>query len=160
MVLSKHSTRQMVGVDNSEEMLAIARRKLHSYANVSVLFGCASALPFPDQSFDAIISAMALVPPDGNIRLKLLSHKDFSHFEAKSSKSRDQKGFRAFSHSAEPVPSAIAFHYFDDPVAALAEVQRVLKSNGKVVILDWCKDFLLCRACDIALQWVDPAHQQ
>jgi ubiquinone/menaquinone biosynthesis C-methylase UbiE len=111
MVLSENPNQQIVGVDISEEMLAIAQQKLHNYANVSFQAGSASALPFPDQSFDAIVSANA-------------------------------------------------FHYFEDPVAALAEVKRVLKPNGKVVILDWCKDFLLCRVCDIALKWTDPAHQQ
>lgn len=111
MVLSENPTQQMVGVDISEEMLAIARTKLHSYSNVSFQAASASALPFPDQSFDAIVSANA-------------------------------------------------FHYFDDPVAALAEVKRVLRPNGKVVILDWCKDFLFCRVCDIALKWTDPAHRQ
>ncbi len=111
MVLSEHSTQQIVGVDISEEMLAIARQKLHSYANVSFQVSGASALPFPDQNFDVIVSANA-------------------------------------------------FHYFDDPVVALAEMKRVIRPNGKVVILDWCKDFWLCRACDIALKWFDPAHQQ
>lgn len=111
MVLSEKPTQQMVGVDISEEMLAIARQKLHSYSNVSFQAGSASVLPFPDQSFDVIVSANA-------------------------------------------------FHYFDDPVTALAEVKRVLKTNGKVVILDWCKDFWLCRVLDIALKWFDPAHQQ
>lgn len=46
----------------------------------------------------------ALVPPDRTIRLKPLSSRSFSHFKVKSSKFRNQKGFRAFPHSAEPVP--------------------------------------------------------
>jgi hypothetical protein len=46
----------------------------------------------------------ALVPPDRIIRLKLLSSKNFSRFKVESSKFRDQEGFRAFPHSAEPVP--------------------------------------------------------
>jgi ubiquinone/menaquinone biosynthesis C-methylase UbiE len=110
MVLSENPVQQMVGVDISEEMLAIAQQKLHN-SNVSFQFGSASALPFSAQSFDVIVSASA-------------------------------------------------FHYFDDPNAALAEVKRVLKPDGKVVILDWCKDFWLCRILDIALKWTDPAHQQ
>jgi ubiquinone/menaquinone biosynthesis C-methylase UbiE len=111
MVLSENPTQQMVGIDISEQMLAIARQKLHSYDNISFYAGSASTLPFPDQSFDVIVSANA-------------------------------------------------FHYFDDPIAALAEVKRVLRPNGKVVILDWCKDFRLCHFLDIALKWFDPAHQQ
>jgi ubiquinone/menaquinone biosynthesis C-methylase UbiE len=111
IVLSENPTQLIVGVDISEEMLAIAHQKLHSYSSVSFQVGSASALPFPDQSFDVIVSASA-------------------------------------------------FHYFDDPIAAMTEIKRVLKPSGKVVILDWCKDFLFCRGLDIVLQWTDPAHQQ
>jgi ubiquinone/menaquinone biosynthesis C-methylase UbiE len=58
------------------------------------------------------------------------------------------------------VVSASAFHYFDDPHAALVEMQRVLTPQGRVIVLDWCKDFLLCRLCDLVLHRIDPAHTQ
>lgn len=58
------------------------------------------------------------------------------------------------------VVSANAFHYFDDPVAALEEMKRVLKLGGRVVILDWCRDFLVCQICDGFLNLFDPAHRQ
>lgn len=111
LVLTEHSAQQMVGVDISEKMLEIAKQKCHAYSHVSFQTASASALPFPDHSFDIIVSASA-------------------------------------------------FHYFDDPKAALGEMQRMLKPNGKVVILDWCKDYLFCRICDILLKVVDPAYQQ
>lgn len=111
LVLSENPTQQIVGVDISEEMLAIAHQKLHNFSNVSFQMGSASALPFPDQSFDVVVSASA-------------------------------------------------FHYFDDPLAVMTEIKRVLKPSGKVVILDWCRDFLFCRILNIALKWTDPAHQQ
>jgi ubiquinone/menaquinone biosynthesis C-methylase UbiE len=58
------------------------------------------------------------------------------------------------------VVSANAFHYFEQPQVALTEMKRVLKPNGKIVILDWNKDYLVCRICDLILQVFDPAHQQ
>ncbi|GAB1544511.1 methyltransferase domain-containing protein [Scytonema sp. NUACC21] len=64
------------------------------------------------------------------------------------------------NNSFDVVVSANAFHYFDNPLAALVEIKRVLKPDGTVIILDWCKDYLLCRICDFILQLVDPAYQQ
>ena len=64
------------------------------------------------------------------------------------------------SNSFDIVISANAFHYFDRPLAALAEIKRVLKPDGTVVILDWCRDYLLCQICDIVLKVFDPAHQR
>jgi ubiquinone/menaquinone biosynthesis C-methylase UbiE len=111
LILSDYSTLKVVGVDISEEMLAIAEEKCGVYPQVSFYTASASALPFANKSFDVIVSANS-------------------------------------------------FHYFDDPLAALIEMQRVLKPNGKVVILDWCKDYLFCQILDIILKIVDPAHQQ
>jgi ubiquinone/menaquinone biosynthesis C-methylase UbiE len=111
LIINEHPAQQIVGIDISEEMLAVAQQKLYSYPNISFQVGSASALPFPEQTFDVIVSANS-------------------------------------------------FHYFDDPIIALAEIKRVLKPDGKVIILDWCKDFLLCRGLDIALKWFDPAYQQ
>jgi ubiquinone/menaquinone biosynthesis C-methylase UbiE len=39
-------------------------------------------------------------------------------------------------------------------------MQRVLKPNGRLVILDWCRDFFVCQICDIVLKLIDPAHRQ
>jgi ubiquinone/menaquinone biosynthesis C-methylase UbiE len=64
------------------------------------------------------------------------------------------------SNSFDVIVSANSFHYFDDPLAALIEMKRVLKSDGKVVILDWCKDYFFCQILDITLKIFDPAHQQ
>lgn len=63
-------------------------------------------------------------------------------------------------NSFDVVVSASAFHYFDDPTLALKEIKRVLKPKGRVIILDWCKDYLLCRICDFVLKFLDPAYRQ
>ncbi|MDY7022273.1 MAG: methyltransferase domain-containing protein [Cyanobacteriota bacterium] len=62
--------------------------------------------------------------------------------------------------SFDVVISANSFHYFSDPEKVLTEMRRVLKPGGTIAILDWCKDFWLCRVCDWVLKILDPAHQQ
>ncbi|MBE9060281.1 class I SAM-dependent methyltransferase [cf. Phormidesmis sp. LEGE 11477] len=111
LLLTDNLKQSISGIDISEQMLAEARQKLKGFPNVTFKRGTASQLPFPDRSFDIVVSASS-------------------------------------------------FHYFPEPKKALAEVNRVLKPNGQVIILDWCKDFLLCRLCDWFLKRFDPAHQQ
>ncbi len=58
------------------------------------------------------------------------------------------------------VVCANSFHFFDQPQLALQEMKRVVKPNGKVIILDWNKDYFFCKICDWFLQIFDPVHQQ
>jgi ubiquinone/menaquinone biosynthesis C-methylase UbiE len=62
--------------------------------------------------------------------------------------------------SFDVVVTASAFHYFDDPSTALAEMRRVLVPDGKLVLLDWCRDFATVRLIDWVLQVIDPAHKR
>jgi ubiquinone/menaquinone biosynthesis C-methylase UbiE len=110
LLLQAQPHQQIVGIDISMEMLAIAQRKLCGYPSVTFQQGSATAIPSIDEQFVVVCAS--------------------------------------------------AFHYFEHPLAALSEIKRVLKPGGKVVILDWCKDFLLCRVCDWVLKRTDPAHQQ
>ncbi len=53
---------RVVGLDFSAQMLVQAREKLHhtDLSNVSFVQGDAEALPFPDESFDAVLCASSL----------------------------------------------------------------------------------------------------
>lgn len=110
LLLREHPQQSVVGVDLSEKMLAIARRKCNDCPSVTFVKANAAALPFPDRCFDLIVSASA-------------------------------------------------FHYFDRPLASLAEMRRVAKPGGSVVILDWCKDYLICRLFDLVLKRIERGYQ-
>lgn len=57
------------------------------------------------------------------------------------------------------VVCANTFHYFTHPEQVLGEVRRVLRPEGRLVLLDWCRDFWTCRVMDAILQYIDPAYE-
>jgi ubiquinone/menaquinone biosynthesis C-methylase UbiE len=56
------------------------------------------------------------------------------------------------------VVSCNMFHYIREPDAALREMGRVLAPGGRLVITDWCDDYLACRVCDLYLRLFSRAH--
>lgn len=56
------------------------------------------------------------------------------------------------------VVSTNVFHFIQHPVAALREMFRVSKPSGRVVITDWCDDYLACQVCDMFLRAFSRAH--
>jgi len=57
------------------------------------------------------------------------------------------------------VVCANTFHYFTHPETVLAEARRVLVPDGRLVVLDWCRDYWTCRLMDAVLSVLDPAYQ-
>jgi ubiquinone/menaquinone biosynthesis C-methylase UbiE len=60
--------------------------------------------------------------------------------------------------TCDVVVCANTFHYFTRPSVVLAEVRRVLRPDGRLVVLDWCRDYWSCRLMDWILRGIDPAH--
>ena len=62
------------------------------------------------------------------------------------------------SKSIDIVVSCNAFHYWRKPEASLLEIVRVLKPQGRLVITDWCDDYIACKICDLFLRMFNRAH--
>lgn len=62
--------------------------------------------------------------------------------------------------SFDVVVSASSFHHWSRPEAGLEEIARVLGQGGRLVLTDWCGDFLACRVMDLVLKVLDPAYQR
>ncbi len=60
--------------------------------------------------------------------------------------------------SFDQVVCCNAFHYYRNPEQCLAEMKRVLKSGGHILITDWCDDYLACKICDFFLRIFNAAH--
>lgn len=53
----------------------------------------------------------------------------------------------------DAILSSSSLHFWPDRRHALYEFRRVLRPNGRIVITDWCDDYLACRICDAFLRW-------
>lgn len=62
------------------------------------------------------------------------------------------------SKSFDIVVSCNAFHYLRKHEECLSEIARVLKPQGRIVITDWCDDYIACRVCDLFLRVFNRAH--
>jgi ubiquinone/menaquinone biosynthesis C-methylase UbiE len=74
-VAAYYAGSQIVGIDLSEEMLAVARRKIGRWglSNIEVLHASADAMPFPDGDFDAAMVSFALHEFEPELRARILA---------------------------------------------------------------------------------------
>jgi ubiquinone/menaquinone biosynthesis C-methylase UbiE len=63
-------------------------------------------------------------------------------------------------HSFDLITSISSFHLWPAPSQTLTEFQRVLRPGGRLVITDWCDEYLACRICARILRLVNRAHQR
>lgn len=87
-------------------------------------------------------------------RAKLADHSQISFRQA------DVHDLPFEDATFDVIVSASTFHYFDAPEQALDEMARVLRSGGRLVVLDWCQDFWMCQMMDVVLGIADPAYQR
>lgn len=64
------------------------------------------------------------------------------------------------SDSFDVIVSNSSLHYWPNPKLALAEVARVLRQPGELVITDWCGDYLTCRLLDFGLRLTGRAQER
>jgi SAM-dependent methyltransferase len=55
-------------------------------------------------------------------------------------------------HAFDIVASTSSLHYWAEPLQTLREIRRVIRPNGRLVLTDWCDDYLACRICDRLLR--------
>ncbi len=60
--------------------------------------------------------------------------------------------------SFDVVISSSVLHYIRQPQRALGEITRVLVPGGRLVLTDWCRDYVTMRALDWYLRGTDPGH--
>lgn len=62
------------------------------------------------------------------------------------------------SGSFDMVVTCNAFHYWHKPEECLREIARILRPQGRIVITDWCDDYIACRVCNLFLRLWNRAH--
>lgn len=58
------------------------------------------------------------------------------------------------------VVTCSAFHYMRSPQEVLQEFARVTKPGGRVLIVDWCRDYLMAKLYNSLRKLLVPAHHQ
>ena len=92
----------------------------------------------------------------GMLRQASVKNEDSKAFWVQAEAARLPFADRSFDHAI----CANSFHYFRRPLTALQEIYRVLRPEQRLVLIDWCDDYLSCKLCGMWLRRMDPAFCQ
>ncbi len=56
----------------------------------------------------------------------------------------DAQSLPLASESFDRIVCASSFHYFSEPGAVLGEFRRLLKPEGRLIVIDWSDDYWCC----------------
>lgn len=85
-------------------------------------------------------------------RDKLARHDNTSFIECPAD------GIPIASESKDIIICCNSFHFFKQPESVLQEWHRILRQNGRIFILDWCRDFWLCKVLEFLKGNFDSSH--
>ncbi|MFI5367164.1 MAG: class I SAM-dependent methyltransferase, partial [Candidatus Binatia bacterium] len=100
-------------------------------------------------------SVLGVDPAEEMIRVARRQHRHRKNlrFEVGSS-----EAIPADAGSFDVVTSTISFHHWARPAESLRDIARVLRPNGRVLILDLCRDNLCMAVVDQLQSWLQPSH--
>lgn len=130
-------------------------RRLHAAPGDRILdVGCGTGMLLAELSLAVPGAKLAGVDLSGEM-LEVARHRVGPDTDLRQARAEalpfDDAGF-------DVVVSTSVFHFIRQPVAALREMRRVLAPAGKLVMTDWCDDYLTCRICDVLLRVFSRAH--
>ena len=100
-------------------------------------------------------TVLGVDPAEEMIRVARRRHRrrDNLRFEVGSS-----EAIPADAGAFDVVASTISFHHWTRPAESLRDIARVLRPNGRVLILDLCRDNLFLAGLDQLQRWLQPSH--
>jgi ubiquinone/menaquinone biosynthesis C-methylase UbiE len=126
----------VVGLDPSEEMLAVAHGKAD---NIEWRSGRAEAIPFPDESFDAVVSQFGLMffeNPSGALREMMRVTRPSGHLAVAVCDSLEHSpGYAAFEKLLRRLFGAHVADAFGAPFV-LGDIERLLSLCAEAGIFD------------------------